>query len=298
MSSRGRDPFVLAGAAVALAAAVGVQVARDRVYAFDSPEAQRLLYVRSGAVMQRLVLEFDALAADMYWIRAIQHYGGERLAKTRDRNFDLLYPLLDLTTDLDPYFSLAYRFGAIFLSEPYPGGPGRPDQAIALLEKGIAAQPEKWQYLHDIAFVHYWQLHDPKAASDWFLRASRLPDAPEWLQPVAAAMLSQRDRPSARFLWQQILQSDQPWMRRTAERSLMQLQAMDDLDQLEAIVNKYPPATGETFTWQDFVRRRILRAVPTDPTGQPYSLDRSSGDVRVAPESSLNPMPNLGPARQ
>ena len=75
--------------------------------------------------------------------------------------YELLQPLLDLTTTLDPFFTVAYRFGAIFLSEVPPGGPGRPDQAIALLEKGIAAQPGKWQYFHDIAFVHYWQLRDP-----------------------------------------------------------------------------------------------------------------------------------------
>ena len=75
-------------------------------------------------------------AADVYWIRAIQHYGGERLSTAADRNFELLFPLLDLATTLDPYFTIAYRFGAIFLSEPLPGGPGRPDQAIALLRKG------------------------------------------------------------------------------------------------------------------------------------------------------------------
>ena len=38
--------------------------------------------------------------------------------------YQLLYPLLDITTTLDPHFNIAYRFGAIFLSEPYPGGAG------------------------------------------------------------------------------------------------------------------------------------------------------------------------------
>jgi tetratricopeptide (TPR) repeat protein len=297
-NAAGDHPLIVVCAAGALAGAIGLQMVRDRVYTLDDRETQRLLYVRSGAVLKRVVLEFDALAADTYWIRAIQHYGGERLAKTRGRNYELLYPLLDLTTDLDPYFTLAYRFGAIFLSEPYPGGPGRPDQAIALLRKGIAAQPEKWQYLHDLAFVHYWQLHDPKAAADWFLKASRLPNAPDWLQPVAASMLSQRDRASARFLWQQILQSDQEWLRRTAERSLMQLQALDDVEQLQDVVTKYPPPSGAAFAWEDYVSRRIVRAIPTDPTGEPYSLDAGSGEVRVAPRSSLNPMPKLRAAGQ
>ena len=74
----------------------------------------------------------------------------------------MLYPLLDLTTTLDPYFSIAYRFGAIFLGEAYPGGPGRPDLAIALLQKGLAAQPEKWQYMQDLGFVYYWHMRDYK----------------------------------------------------------------------------------------------------------------------------------------
>ena len=35
-------------------------------------------------------------------------------------DYPLLYPLLDLTTTLDPRFNIAYRFGAVFLAEPYP----------------------------------------------------------------------------------------------------------------------------------------------------------------------------------
>ena len=60
-----------------------------------------------------------------------------RRTSKASQTYPLLYPLLDLTTTLDPRFNIAYRFGAIFLAEPYPGGPGRPDLAIALLEKGL-----------------------------------------------------------------------------------------------------------------------------------------------------------------
>ena len=76
------------------------------------------------------------------------------------RDFDLLYPLLDLTTTLDPRFNIAYRFGSIFLAEPPPGGAGRPDLAIALLEKGLRERPDKWEYMQDIGFVHYWWRRD------------------------------------------------------------------------------------------------------------------------------------------
>ena len=282
----------IAGIVVCLAGAVSLQVARDRLYSGRAHETERILYVRSGEAVRRIALDFDALWADVYWIRALQHYGGERLSTGRVRNYDLLFPLLDLTTTLDPYFNIAYRFGAIFLSEPAPGGPGRPDQAIGLLQKGIVVQPNKWHYYHDIAFVYYWHLRDFKAAARWFEKAADRPNAPNWLRPMMATMLSAGDdRASARFLWNQILQSDEEWLKKTATRSLMQLDALDRIDQLEAGVRRFPPAPGETYSWEGLVRRRLLRGVPLDPTGTAFEIDPGDGTVRVSRTSPLFPMP-------
>lgn len=288
------QPALVAGAAVlCLGAAMLLQWGRDSSHPRGVHETSGVLYVRSGAALKRLALEFEALAADVYWIRAIQHYGGERLKEGRPRNYDLLYPLLDLTTALDPYFSIAYRFGAIFLSEPYPGGPGRPDQAIALLRKGISVQPAKWQYYHDIAFVYYWHMRDYRAAAQWFQRAADQPDAPNWLQPLVPAMLNAGgDRSSARLLWGNLLQSEQEWLRRTAARRLRQLDALDQIDQLQTLVEQFPPPQGEEFSWVWLVRRRVLRGIPLDPTGTPYHLDGATGRVAVAADSQLQPMPS------
>ena len=284
-------PVVIVAAVLSLAAAIALQVVRDRAYPLDQRDTERMLYVRSGDALKRIWLEFDALGADTYWIRAIQHYGGDRLTGERTRKYELLYPLLDIATTLDPYFNIAYRFGAIFLSEGYPGGPGRPDQAVALLRKGIAAQPGKWQYYHDIAFVHYWQLRDFKAAADWFQRAAAQPNAPNWLQPLAAAQRARGGaRASARFLWRQLLDSEHVWMRRNAERSLLQLDALDAIDALEAVVRRHtPPNRG--YSWSDLVTRGVLRDVPPDPTGVPFELDPVTGDVTVSAQSDLHPMP-------
>jgi hypothetical protein len=289
------NPFTAAAAVVVLGAAVLVQVARDRVYSREARDTERFLYVRSAAAVSRLALEFDALAADVYWIRALQLYGGERLARTRPQNYQLLYPLLDLATALDPYFTIAYRFGAIFLSEPYPGGPGRPDRAVALLRKGIVAQPTKWQYYHDIAFVHYWHLRDYKAAARWFQRAADQPGAPNWLAPLVPVMLNAGgDRPSARLLWGQILQSDQEWLRRIALRRLQQLDALDQIDALEQIVRNNPPPAGGQYSWRWLIARRALRGVPVDSARTPYVIDPTTGRVSVSAESELQPMPEEG----
>jgi hypothetical protein len=278
-------------AAVCLMLAVTLQVWRDHAFPRTDPDTQQLLYVRSPEALKRIVLGFDALAADLYWIRAIQHYGGDRLDRGKVRRYELLYPLLDLATSLDPYFNIAYRFGAIFLSEAPPGGPGRPDHAVALLRKGIAEQPQKWQYYHDIAFVYYWSLRDPVAAAEWFRRAAAQPGAPNWLLPVAAAMLTRSsDRASSRFLWQQMLGADQEWMRRQAERALRQLDALDQIDQLQAFIAAVPRQPGEPYIWLSLARAG-LRGVPVDPSGTPYELDPETGRVTVSKSSLLFPLP-------
>jgi tetratricopeptide (TPR) repeat protein len=287
-------PLVLAGAAAAFVAALAIQAGRDRVYPREVRETERLLYVRSGPAMRRLALSYDALAADVYWIRAIQNYGGDRLTRAQGwRRYELLHPLLDLTTSLDPYFNMAYRFGAIFLSEAYPGGAGRPDQAVALLRKGIAAQPAKWQYYHDTAFVYYWHLRDYAAAAAWFQRAAAQPGAPNWLAPVSASMLARGgDRTSARFLWRQILESDQTWLRRTAERSLLQLDAMDRIEQIQAVIHRNPLPPNELYSWEALTRRGIMRGVPLDPTYTAFAIDPLNGRVTVSQRSTLFPMPD------
>ncbi len=296
-SVRGAGPSLLVavvGIVACLAAAIGLQIARDRTYAGLARATERILYVRSGEAMKRIALGFDALAADVYWIRAIQHYGGDRLAKDRERRYELLAPLLDLTTTLDPYFSVAYRFGSIFLSEPAPGGPGRPDLAIKLLEKGIATEPNKWQYVHDLAFVHYWTLRDFKTAAQIFQKAGTLPNAPNWLTPLAAGMLTAgNDRASARFLWTQMLGSEEEWLRRNAQRSLQQIDALDAIDQLTRIVRQFPPPPGEAYSWESLVRRRHLRGVPLDPAGTPFDIDPATGAVTISKASTLYPLPML-----
>jgi hypothetical protein len=299
MSGSG-SPVLVVAAVAALGGAVVLQAARDAAYPRDEAAQVRTeqLYVRSPEAIKRLAPGFNALAADVYWIRAIQHFGGARLEEPGTQDYSLLFPLLDITTTLDPYFSIAYRFGAIFLSEPHPGGPGRPDLAVRLLQKGIAAQPTRWQYYHDLAFVHYWHTRDYQAAAEWFRRASEQPGAPAWLAPMVPVMLTRaEDRTSARTLWHQILQSDQPWLQRAAERSLHQLDALDAIDVLQPIVDRVALPAGEQYSWGLLARRGAVRGTPLDPAGVPFELHPESGIVSVSRSSPLFPLPVETPAQ-
>ncbi|MEO7189642.1 MAG: hypothetical protein ABI051_01150 [Vicinamibacterales bacterium] len=280
------------GSLVVIAAAAATLQARER-HAPLPVTTERLLYLRSGRTADRLFLSFDALGADVYWMRAIQHYGGERKSSRREGRFELLQPLLDLTTSLDPHFNLAYRFGSIFLSMDPPNGPGRPDQAIALLEKGLESNPTRWQYAHDIGFVHYWYTGRYQEAAAWFERAAAMPRAPQWVRPLAAVALAQGgDRVGARQLLTSLLDANEKYIRQAAERSLMQLQALDAMDDLSALVEQYQEQAGHYPSgWIDLVRIGRLRGVPADPTGTAFIYDPASHSVTLSPESTLLPLP-------
>jgi hypothetical protein len=288
-----RIPATALGLAVALGVggAAAVLHARETRFALPVP-AERVLYLRSGKAADRLALSFDAVMADVYWIRTIQHYGRDYKNRTRGNRFELLYPLLDLTTSLDPRFLIAYRFGATFLAAQPPEGPGRADQAIALLEKGLHATPGQWKLAHDIAFIHYFHTRDFKQAGEWFERAASMPGAPSWLGPLAATTLAHGgNRQGARQMLIGMSQSDEEYIRRVANKALQQLAALETIDALTAVVEQFHTREGRyPGSWGDMIRVGALRTVPVDESGVPFAYDPVSHAVTIGPNSDLLPL--------
>ena len=90
----------------------------------------------------------------------------------------------------------------------------------------------------------------------------------------------------------ELVGSGESYIRAAAERSLMQLQALDAVDQLTAIVDRYRETTGALPTgWEDLVRRRYLPGAPVDKTGTPFALDPATGAVSIGAGSALLPLP-------
>jgi hypothetical protein len=151
--------------------------------------------------------------------------------------------------------------------------------------------------MQDIGFVHYWWRHDYKAAAAWFDKASQVEGAPWFLRSLAATTLAEGgDRGSSRTMWEAIRQSAEiEWLRNDAERRLMQLDAADFIDQVQADVNRARAAGIPTSGWQDLVRAGAIRGVPVDPSRTPLELD-ATGTVRLSRQSPLFPLP-LEPQR-
>ena len=284
-----------AALALLLSAVVGLQVVRERAAPLQTGEDQ-LLYVRSPEAMKRMALSYDSLLADIYWIRAIQHYGDTKRSSAAVKTYGLLYPLLDLTTSLDPLFNVAYTFGAIFLAEPAPGGPGRPDQAILLLQKGLKAQPDNWRMLQALGFVYYWWHEDYTTAAYWFEQAAKRPGAPIWMAPLAAVTVAQGgNRAASRQMWRHVAETEtDDWFRTEAARRLNQLDAMDQLDALNNLLATFRTRAGRPASgWSELIQAGLLRGEPRDPNGLPYRI--VSEAAALDPKSRLLPLPD--PAR-
>ena len=151
---------------------------------------EEVLYLWSGAHVKRLVPGFEHLAADLYWLRTVQYFGGQRLF-AKDKKFDLLFPLIEITTTLDPRLEIAYRYGAMFLSEPAArSAPAAPTSASRCWSAGVANIPTTWRLRQELGLL---PLHLPqrrrRAAARVLMEASEIPGAAFWLKTLAAEVL-------------------------------------------------------------------------------------------------------------
>jgi hypothetical protein len=240
--------------------------------------------------VKRLFPGFENVAADIYWIRTVQYFGGLRAFST-DRGFELLEPLTDITVTLDPRFDIAYRYGAVFLAEPKPVGAGRPDSAIALLERGVRANPLNWRLKKELGYFHFVFKHDPQTAARTLLEAAEIPGAAWWLRTMAADLLGRGDdRATARRMWRQMYEEEQEPgpMKQNALVNLQILDALDGRDRLQSLVDEFGRRAGRRpESLLELQAAGLLERPPSDPAGVPYVYDASTGRVGVSPKSRL-----------
>jgi tetratricopeptide (TPR) repeat protein len=234
---------------------------------------EEVLYISSPQVLKRMSLGYEGLLADVYWTRAVQYFG----SKHHDgaRRYDLLGPLLEITTTLDPHLIVAYEYGSNFLSPQPPNGAGMPRRAIELDEYGIRNNPNEWRLYYQEGFVYYMELKDYAGAADAFARGARVSNAHPFLRIMAGQMAEHAgDLQMARMMWSTTYQTAQDnSIRANAAAHLRALQVDEDVTNLETAVARYREKTGHLpASFSDLETAGMLRGVPIDPLGHPYKL--------------------------
>lgn len=263
----------------------------------DSNIEEEKLYV-TGNTAKRMSLGFNGLIADWYWMRSLQYIGNKLVNHPGDIQIDnlealnikLLYPLLDNATTLDPQFYGAYEYGAVVLPAI------NKEDAIKLVKKGIALNPDRWQFYHHLGFI-YWKMGDFKLASQTYSEGSKIQGAPQWMKLMSARLEAEGgSRETAREMFKAMLnESDDPNIKELAASRLLQIESFDERDAVYKAIESFRSREKRCPTsWREF--NAELRAVslpsgrklrinqngnPIDPTDAPYLLVKDGCAVDI-----------------
>ncbi|HEV2800452.1 MAG TPA: hypothetical protein VGW12_08145 [Pyrinomonadaceae bacterium] len=255
------------------------------------------LYLKP-AQARRLSLGFNAIAADWYWMRTLQyvgrkitsHKGAIQIDDLSPLNLKILAPLLENATTLDPQFLAAYEYGAIVLPAVDT------EAAIKLVNKGINANPRAWR-LHSYLGYIYWQQNRFEEASEAYAAGARIPGAPAWMQAMSAQMATKGgSRETARAIYQSMYrETDDEQMKKLSLARLLQLQALDEMDALRALLAAARTRTNRCpLVWRELAQPlRAARfqmdsnAAPLDPSGVPYRIKQADCDVELGEQSEI-----------
>lgn len=253
-------------AAMAALAASRIAVAQQRPYDVD--------YVPRAAALRLWSVGHPTLAANLWWLKAVQYMGEPRAA---ERGWDRLYPVLDLITDLDPRHGYVYQVGGNVLASE-----GRVDESNALLEKGTRNVPDRYIIPFHRAVNAFLYEGRYAEAARWFEVASRRPNAPPHLAEYVSAMYVKGDAPEAavRFLAHLYERAEDEESRTALRKQLDQAVLERDAALIEDAAHAYEARHGfPPIALGQLEQEGLLSGVPPDPFGGFYYLD-PEGRVR------------------
>jgi hypothetical protein len=177
-------------------------------------------FIPSANIVKISSSGYQNIVADSYWLSAIQYIGANAIGSEYKK---YLYVMINLITDLNPYFTYPYRIALLLLpnyNERYENLPEatinlNAQQSVTLGLKGIdtTCNKEKIEKIskefdlrklwtaeeyknpcrdamipYYLAYVYYWNLHDGATASKYYRIASANDDAPTGSRAMAAIM--------------------------------------------------------------------------------------------------------------
>lgn len=179
-------------------------------YSLREPFFFRSELVAPVKTLQHFHFGFRYFWSDALWLRAIQDLdfcekiGHGKVTFNNSNSYDVagesidknsqfvdktcqknawLFHVLDLTTDLDPKYLMAYSAGGIALSVILDDVGG----ASQIFDKGVAALPNDWRLSYKAAYHALFSEKDQAKAAKLMLRAAQN-GAPDWVYVLAGRL--------------------------------------------------------------------------------------------------------------
>jgi hypothetical protein len=254
---------------VLVSACITLQVLLDAQVDKTIVAREELGQLPRGEVLKPMLLGFDGLGADLLWLNIIQVLGEEEV---RASDYEWLAHALDVVTTLDPQYVYAYDIGGVALAELA----GRVDWSNALLEKGIAANPQAWRLPFQVGFNAFFHQHDYVRAAEYMALAARLPGRPAYVPELAARLYVEGKQPATalQFLDVMAAQTQDQAVLAVLERRRGEVIIERDVEVLDRAVERYRKRTGRhPSSLHELVRTRLLPSLPVEPFGGSYQYD-------------------------
>lgn len=235
----------------------------------------QLRLLPNGDLVKPMVLGYHHVAADLLWLNIVQVLGEREL---RHADYEWLFHALTVATTLDPQYVYAYDVGGVALAELA----GRMDWSNALLEQGMAANPEAWRLPFQLGFNAFFHQQDYVRAAGYMAIAAHLPGRPAYVPELAARLYVEGHQPALalEFLDVMARQTDDVQVLAVLERRKAEVIVERDLAVLEQAVQAYTARVGRgPETFDAVMQAGDLAAVPVEPFGGAYRLDSERGEV-------------------
>ncbi|MCP9470498.1 MAG: hypothetical protein NNA31_10925 [Nitrospira sp.] len=238
-------------------------------------QIEELAHLPPGDHLKPALLGYHHLGADVLWLKLVQVIGKRQNTMNE---YEWMAHALDVITTLDPQYAYAYYAGGVILGDLA----NRSDLANRLLERGHAANPTVWNIPFLLGYNYYFLLADPDMGAYYTMRAAAIPGRPAYLPGLATRMAAEAGKPETAlaFLEARLRETDDPEMKKFFETRMKEVIIERDIRVLERAVNQYRTTHGQVPpSLAALVQAGLLAALPLEPFGGEYHLDRQTGTI-------------------
>jgi tetratricopeptide (TPR) repeat protein len=260
--------------------AVGSRFARAELESVALPAAPTLeAALPSLRALDIASLSYRSLAADYYFLQALNEFGTAEMHQAR---FPNLIAFVRRTLHLDPYFASAYFFAGTALTvKELDSGP-----SIELLQQGLRYRPDDWRIAFLLGFNAFYFAHDYVLGARALALAARHPEAPPSAGPLATRLAAESGAPEIGIdLIDSILDGLTDVTLRDEYLERRRLLVLErDLRTLNGASVEYRDRYGRPpRALEELVQAGLVTTVPDEPLGGRYFL--AAGRVETTNEA-------------
>ncbi len=245
-------------------------------YKSDFQKIEDFAFTPPAKILTAVSLNQKAIIADILWLKVIQYIGEKQQS---EKGWKWFYHNINVITDIDPDFSIAYQFSGLIFSI----FGNRIDESISILKKGVKNNPDNWYLYFLLGYNYFYELKDYQKAAFYIERASFIKGSPAFLKFFTTRLYSSAGSPENGIIFTESLlnKTTNEDMREKLLNRLKILYIERDLNVLNYKISEYEKKYGTPpSSLGDIVKRGLLNAIPEDPFGKKYFLDRETGKTK------------------